>query len=56
MMTVEYLIQLARRKLDIVINQREAQERAGNLDGVLQCEEDAAIIRATIDKLTQIAN
>lgn len=51
MMTIEYLLSMAEKRLDQLTLARRNSEAVGDLDGVMQLNDQIIETQATIDKL-----
>jgi hypothetical protein len=51
MMTIEYLLSMAEKRLDQLALARRNSEAVGDLDGVMQLNDQIIETQATIDKL-----
>jgi len=54
MMTIEYLLSMAEKRLDQLALARRNSEAVGDLDGVMQLEDQIIEVKTTIDKLKKI--
>lgn len=56
MMSIEYLLSMAEKRLDQLTLARRNSEAVGDLDGVMQLNDQIIETQATIAKLRTIAN